>query len=120
MCANVKNDDESKWRLTDKEAKEQGDGDEGGVVVAEGDQEDAEGGQDDGHVGHHQGVDPGKVAEPAEEDAADGVGDADDGDEESGVLSADGLLRWVFKKIISVGIPDLCRRENRFLGLKSA
>ena len=76
-----------------EESKEQRHDRETGVGGTEGEQEDGEGGENYCYVGHHQGVHPGEVGDPARYDSPEGVGDADDGDKEGRILDTDIVLR---------------------------
>ena len=95
--------------LTYEQPEEQRHDHEAGVGGAVREEEHRDGGQDDGRVRHnltqqhqiflvtrykyfYQRVDPGEVRHPAGEDAAQRVGDPDDGDQEGGVLHTDALL----------------------------
>ena len=94
--------------LTYEQPEEQRHDHEAGVGGAVGEEEHRDGGQDDGRVRHnltqqqmflltrykyfYQRVNPGEVRHPAGEDAAQRVGDPDDGDQEGGVLHTDALL----------------------------
>ena len=95
--------------FTYEQPEEQRHDHEAGVGGAVGEEEHRDGGQDDGRVRHnltqqhqiflvtrykyfYQRVDPGEVRHPAGEDAAQRVGDPDDGDQEGGVLNTDALL----------------------------
>ena len=95
--------------FTYEQSEEQRHDHEAGVGGAVGEEEHRDGGQDDGRVRHnltqqhqiflltrykyfYQRVDPGEVRHPAGEDAAQCVGDTDDGDQEGGVLHTDALL----------------------------
>ena len=75
-----------------EESKKQGHDGEAGVGRTEGEEKDGEGGEYYCRVGHHQGVHPGEVRDPAGDDPPQSVGDPDDGDEEGGVLHADVIL----------------------------
>ena len=75
-----------------KEPEQQGHDGETGVGSAEGEQEDGEGREDYSRVRDDKRVDPGEVGDPARDDSTESVGDADDWDEECGILYADIVL----------------------------